>query len=278
MISRREFLKTAGTLTLSACLLPDIARAALVKNPGIQVYSVKKEITEDAVGTLKKLAQIGYKEIETAGKAGNYYYGLKPKEINKICRDLGMRVRSGHVHINENWQQTIDNAGEAGQQYIICSSMPSREPSISNYQRTAEGFNKAAEACKKANIVFGYHNHEYEFEKKDGKILYDVLLQETDADLVKMELDLGWVAAAGLDPFYYFEKYPDRFPLWHLKDIKKTELKSTELGTGRLDIKRLFQKAEKSGMKYFFVEQEDFTTSPLAAAEYNLNYLKGLNY
>jgi sugar phosphate isomerase/epimerase len=145
MITRRRFLKTSGTFALGSLALPNIAQAAKVKNVGIQLYSVRKEMLEDATGTLKKLAQIGYKELESARSAKGNYYGLQPKEIKKITKDLGMTLRSGHVHVDKDWQQSVDAAAEAGQDYLICSSMPSSGQTVENYQKVADVFSIDAE-------------------------------------------------------------------------------------------------------------------------------------
>jgi sugar phosphate isomerase/epimerase len=276
--TRRGFIKAAGTLTLGSYLLPYTAKAEKVQNVGIQLYTVRNEMLANAKGTLETLAKLGYKELESARSAKGHYYGLSAKEIKRVTKDLGLNLRSGHVQIDQNWQKTVDEAAESGQQYLICSSLPSNGQSISNYERVAETFNKAAEACKKANLIFGYHNHEYEFEKDNGQVLYDILLKETDPELVTMEFDLGWVIVTGNDPLDYFEKYPNRFPLWHLKDMKKDEAESTEFGKGRIDIPKLFKNKGKSGMKYFFVEQEEYTGKPLDSVKYNIDYLKRLNY
>ena len=165
MKTRRDFLKTSGGLALGALLVPTLARAEKVKNVGIQLYSVRKEMLADAVGTLKQLAKIGYKELESARSEKGNYYGLQPKEIKKIATDLGMTLRSGHVHVDKDWQRSIDSAAEAGQNYLVCSSLPSKGQTVDNYKKVADTFNKAGEDCKKSNLIFGYHNHDYEFEK-----------------------------------------------------------------------------------------------------------------
>jgi sugar phosphate isomerase/epimerase len=278
MTSRRDFLKTAGAAALGAWALPEAATAAKVQRIGIQLYTVRQQMLSDAKGTLAQLAKLGYQELESARSPKGHYYGLSAKEINQVTRDLGMTLRSGHVHIDKDWQKTVDEAAESGQQYLICSSLPRPGQTISNYQRVAEIFNQSAEACRKANLIFGYHNHEYEFEKNQGQVLYDVLLKQTDPDLVQMELDLGWVVVTGNDPVAYFEKYPNRFPLWHLKDMKKDKAESTEFGKGRIQIARMFQQAKKSGLKYFFVEQEEYAGPPMASVAHNIRYLKNMNY
>lgn len=278
MKTRRQFIKATGGIALGAMMLPHFAKAEKVKKVGIQLYSVRKEMLADAVGTLKALAKIGYKELESARSEKGQFYGLQPKEIKKVVSDLGMTVASGHVHIDENWQRSVDAAAEAGQTYLVCSSLPSNGQTVDNYKKVAETFMKAAEACKKANLIFGYHNHEYEFEKKDGQVLYDILLDNTDPKLVTMELDLGWVVASGNDPLAYFNKYPGRFALWHLKDMDKDGKHSTEFGKGQVNILELLKNAKKSGVKHIFVEQEEYAGEALDSMKYDFDYLQKLNY
>ena len=135
----------------------------------------------------------------------------------------------------------MDLVAESGQEYVICSSMPTSGQTISNYREVADTFNKCGEQCVTRGLKFGYHNHEYEFETADGQILYDILLKNTDPKLVHMELDLGWVIVAGKKPEDYFNNYPGRFPLWHLKDMNLAEKQSTEFGKGQLDILGMLQ-------------------------------------
>jgi sugar phosphate isomerase/epimerase len=281
MDTRRNFLKSSAVVAIGSVLLPELAGGANrrpVKDIGLQLYTVRKEMLEDNIGTLKKIAALGYKEIESAGSDKGYYYGFKPSEMKKITKDLGMTLRSGHVHYDDKWQETIDQAVEAGQQYLIVSVMPEKGQTVENYKRTADVFNKAGEACKKSDLYFGYHNHESEFEKENGKVLYDVLLENTNPEFVKMEMDLGWVIITGNDPLDYFAKYPGRFPLWHLKDMDMKEKHSTEFGKGGLDVKKMLQNAKRAGMKYFFVEQEEYSGTAFDCLKYNMDYLKKLNY
>jgi sugar phosphate isomerase/epimerase len=274
-MKRSEFLAQAGTLALGSVFLPSFTSAPKgVKNVGLQLYTFRKEMAADALGTLKQIAAIGIKQIETARSEKGHYYGLAPKEMKKVCADLGMTLRSGHVHIDDNWKQTMDEAAESGQEYLICSTMPTSGQTVSNYRKVAEAFNKAGEACRQRGIKFGYHNHEYEFESDGGQVLYDVLLNNTDAALVHMELDLGWVIVGGKAPLDYFKKYPGRFPLWHLKDMNLAKKHSVEFGRGSLDIKTMLKHKEQAGLKYFFVEQEEYAATPLESMKYNMEYLK----
>lgn len=277
MKSRRSFLRETAFAGAGAFILPGFISirqsAPKLKKVGVQLYSVRKEMMADAIGTLKKLGQIGYQEIESAQSEKGNYYGLEPKEIRKVLKDQGMTLRSGHTHIDKNWQKSIDEAAEAGQEYIICSVLPSPGQTVGNYQKSADMFNQAGEQCKKSGIKFGYHNHESEYDTVEGKVLYDVLLDNTNPELVHMEMDLGWVIAAGKDPLAYFSKYPGRFPLWHLKDMSLTEKKSVEFGKGGVDIIGLMKQAKQAGMKYYFIEQEEYAVTAFDSLDYDYNWL-----
>ena len=277
MKSRRSFLIESSMAGAGCLILPGFMKFSRfkpkIKNVGVQLYSVRKEMMADPVNTLKKLGDIGYQQIESAQSEKGNYYGLQPGEIKKILNEQGMTLRSGHTHIDQNWQRSIDQAAEAGQEYIICSVLPSPGQTIENYQKSADLFNQAGELCKKSGVLFGYHNHESEFETVNGQVLYDVLLDRSQPDLVHMEMDLGWVIAAGKDPLTYFRKYPGRFPLWHLKDMNVTEKKSVEFGKGSVDILKLMRLAKDAGMKYYFIEQEEYAVDAFSSLEYDYNWL-----
>jgi sugar phosphate isomerase/epimerase len=275
MHTRKKFLFNAALLTAGTLLAPPLAQAGSkkLKNIGVQLYTFRDAMAEDAPGTLKKIAALGIRQIESARSNKGHYYGLSPKEMKKACADLGMTLSSGHVHIDDNWKKTIDEAAESGQRYLICSTMPSAGQTVDNYKSVAGLFNKAGEDCKKLGIKFGYHNHEYEFENEAGQVLYDVLLQNTQADLVHMELDLGWVIVGGKNPLDYFEKYPGRFPLWHLKDMDIEKKHSVEFGKGKLDILAMLQHRKQAGLDIIFVEQEEYASNPFQSMQDNMAYL-----
>jgi sugar phosphate isomerase/epimerase len=278
MQTRKQFIANTALLTAGTLLFPSLAGAGnkKIKNTGLQLYTFRNEMTADAMGTLKKIAALGIKQIESAKSDKGHYYGLTPKEMHQACKDLGMTLRSGHVHIDDKWKQTMDEAAASGQEYIICSTMPTTGQSVDNYKKVADVFNHAGEACKKLGLKFGYHNHDYEFENENGKVLYDVLLENTQAGLVHMEMDLGWVIVTGKNPLDYFEKYGSRFPLWHLKDMDVAKKHSVEFGKGGLDIKKMLEHSKQAGMKYFFVEQEEYASSPFESMQENMDYLKKL--
>ena len=276
MQTRKQFLATTTLFTAGSLLFPSLGNAAAKKitNTGVQLYTFRNEMAADALGTLKKIAALGIKQIESAKSNKGHYYGFTPKEMKQVCAGLGMTLRSGHVHIDDKWKQTMEEAAESGQEYLICSTMPTDGQTTDNYKKVAETFNKAGEECKKLGLKFGYHNHEYEFASHDGKVLYDVLLDNTQADLVNMEMDLGWVIVAGKNPIDYFKKYPGRFPLWHLKDMDIVKKHSVEFGKGQLDILQMLKHGKQAEMKYFFIEQEEYASTPFESMQYNMDYLK----
>ncbi len=274
---RRDFLKktTMGALAIP-CTTSMHAIPKRRKNIGVQLYSVRVEMNQDAKGTLAKLAKLGYNQIESFRSNKGLFCGLSPKEMNQTCRDLGMTLRSGHCHVDQDWKKTLHDAAESGMEYLICSSMPTNGQTLSNYKEVSDTFNKVGEEAKKSGIKFGYHNHASEFDADAGQILYDVLLQNTDPKYVHMELDLGWVYAAGKDPLAYIQKYQGRFPLWHLKDMNLAEKKSTEFGQGGLPVQKILEAYKISGLKYFFIEQEEYGKSAFDSLEYDINYYKKL--
>lgn len=277
MTNRRSFLYKSLALATSSLMLPSFIKSGKkIKNIGIQLYTFREAMMADAIGTLEQIASLGFKRIETARSDKGHYYGLTPEQMKSTCKGLGMELTSGHVHLDDKWQQTMEEAVSSGQEYVICSTMPTRGQTLDNYKAVAEAFNKAGEECKKLNLKFGYHNHAYEFESENDHVLYDVLLDNTDPSLVHMELDLGWVIVGGKDPLDYFEKYSGRFPLWHLKDMDMTEKQSTEFGKGGLDILAMLQHKKASGVKHIFVEQEEYASTPYESMKYNMGYLDSL--
>lgn len=278
MTSRRSFIVQVSALSAASLLLPSVVKASPLKGKmGVQLYSFRNEMLKNPAETLKQIASLGITEIETARSQKGHYYGLQPEEMKQVCEDLGMNLKSGHVHLDDSWEKTMNEAVRSGQEYLICSSLPSKGQTVENYKKVAEAFNKAGEACKSLGLKFGYHNHDYEFDSEGDKVLYDILLDYTDADLVHMELDLGWVITAGKNPLDYFKNYPGRFPLWHLKDMNLSKKESTEFGKGGLDIKAMLANKKSSGVRHIFIEQEEYASTPLESMRYNMNYLKNLS-
>ncbi|HLL43128.1 MAG TPA: sugar phosphate isomerase/epimerase [Segetibacter sp.] len=266
---------------------------------GLQLYTLFNVVDSDVQGTLKKVAGIGYKKMESAFSKKGGYYGVKPKEFAIMVKDLGMSWKAHHVlgapfklppgakmpagadgkpitippmrNLRENMQQLVDEAAEGGVEYLVCASTPVE--TSDELKSSIDTVNKTAEAAKKAGLIMAYHNHDREFKKVDEKVPYDLLLSETNPDAFKMELDLCWVTKAGVDPVELFKKNPGRFQLWHLKDIDKDMKGPQPVGTGVVDFKRIFANAEVAGMKHFFVEH-DMPADPIASITTSYNNLQ----
>jgi sugar phosphate isomerase/epimerase len=279
MLTRKSFIRDTTVFTAGSLLFPSMLNASVkkIKNVGVQLYTFREAMAADAKGTLEKIAALGIKQIESARSNKGHYYGLTPKEMKAVCKSLGVTLSSGHVHLDDKWQQTMNEAAESGQQYLICSSMPTSGQTVDNYKTVAASFNKAGEACKKLGLKFGYHNHDYEFESAGGQVLYDILLHNTDPSVVYMEMDLGWVVVAGKDPLNYFDQYPGRFPLWHLKDMDVAKKHSVEFGKGQLNIKAMLKNSKKAGLDIIFVEQEEYAIDPFSSMKENMDYLKKIS-
>lgn len=298
--SRRKFLKTAG-LGVSAAFLspylfscqPSMSGDSPFHNIGIQLFSLRDLMTEDPIKTLETVAKIGYKHVETFGvdAAAGKYWNLPIAELKKVLTDNNIKSHSGHYDMSkylsrtqsdkENIEKYIEIAHELGQSYIIAPVTPMDDLNnlkVEDYQYAAEQLNKAGEMAKKAGIRVGYHNHFWEFRNfANGTKGLDILIAFTQADLVDFELDVFWIEKAGLSPQSYFEKYPGRFPMWHIKDMDKQftapvvgekydktgfmdimkEIRYTEVGTGSIDYINIASYADKAGLKYAFVEQDD---------------------
>jgi sugar phosphate isomerase/epimerase len=289
MATRRSFIKQSTIL--SAGLLAGPA-ALRVQRPtiGVQLYTVRDAMAKDPVGTLGKVAAIGYNSVEGATYTGTEkYYGMTPKEFKKVLKDNGLMMLSSHYRLGEDlekgqsvqgtilhdWKRAIDDAAEVGQKYMVCAWLSESERgTLDHYKKVADDLNTAGEQCRKAGIQLCYHNHNFEFIPEDGKLPYDILLG-ADKNLVKMEVDLYWTARAGQDPIKLFENHPGRFPLWHAKDMDNTaEKKFTEVGSGIIDFKEIFKYKHTAGMKYFFVEEDICPGSPFDSIKKSYDYIR----
>lgn len=290
MTSRRDFLKSTSLLSAGLYFSPSFFkydRSAI----GLQLYTVRDAMQADPAGTLAKVAQIGYNSIETATYTGTEtFYGMDAAAFAKLAKQNGLTLRSGHYRLGEeqqggadvkgtllhDWQKAVDDASALGLSYMVCAYLSDNErKGLDHYKQVADDFNKAGEICRKAGIQFCYHNHAFEFDKQQDKYPYDILLNQTDKNLVKMEMDLYWITKAGQDPMKIFNEHPGRFPLWHVKDMDKTPEKSfAEVGSGTIDFKEIFKHADKAGMKYFFVEQDKTPGNPFDSITKSYQYIK----
>lgn len=277
MSTRRSFLKQTSLLTVAAFVDPSFL--ANQHKIGVQLYTLRDQISKDPKGIIQKVAALGYNEVESFGYNDGKYFGLTATEFATLLKQNNLTHPSGHymlTALSNNWDKAIADAKIAGQKYMVLAYLLDTErKTIDDYKKIAVQINKAAEACKKAGIQFAYHNHDFEFIDMGGQHGYDIFLKETDADLVKFELDLFWIAKAGKDPVEMFKQHPGRFPLWHVKDMDNTEKKSfTEVGSGVIDFKKIFAASKTAGMKHFFVEQDVCPGPPLESIEKSIKYLK----
>jgi sugar phosphate isomerase/epimerase len=281
-IQRREFLKTASMITagfaltgvssgLVGCASSKL-NAAVNNNFGLQLYTLRDALPKDPQDVLKQVASFGYKQLEGFEGPKGIYWGMKNTEFKKFIGDLGMNMVSSHCNWTDKLEQKAAEAAEIGMKYLMCPFLGPRKE-LDFYKKAAERFNTAGEVCKKAGIRFAYHNHDYSFKDVEGQLPQDVMMQGTDASLVDFEMDIYWVVAAGADPIAWFDKYPNRFKLVHVKDKKENE--SVVLGTGTIDFKTILKEGHKKGVDYYIVEQEAYKgTTPLAAAKADADYMK----
>lgn len=242
---------------------------------GVQIYSVRDALKEDFAGTMKKVGDIGFDYVEGYGMDmdGNIY-GMAPEEYSKIVEDSGMKLVSCHVSYftPEQAPKLIEASKAAGIEYLIVSYLG--EEHRSDYRKVAENFNAVGKLFKDAGIEFGYHNHAFEFEKQGDEVPLEILLKETDPELVTFELDLYWVVKGGHDPMRLINEYPGRFSLYHVKDADEN-LDQTTVGTGTIDFEALLNAKEKAGLEYYFVEDER-TDDPFANLRADYEYVSGL--
>jgi len=288
-MNRRNFLKTATTASAATLLTAQFGWAAAEHKIardriGVQLYSVRDEMKNDFDGTIARVAQIGYKQVEFAG-----YFGRTGQQVRAVVDKNGLSAVSTHVQYDElddKFPAVIETSKAIGLKYIVCPWIPEelrKSPDI--WKKASEKFNRCGEQSKNAGMQFAYHNHWFEFLPVEGKLPYDELLKECDANLVKMEMDLCWITAAGADPVKYFERYPGRFPLVHVKDLKKIPtittggaqnfgdtVDLTEVGSGIIDWKRIFAKSEVAGIRYYIVEH-DHPKTPFDSIKTSYEYL-----
>ena len=280
MINRRTFVKTLSAGVAASLVLPSKLMAfPTMKVIGIQLYTLHDQMKGDAIGTMEQVAKIGYNAIETAGYGERKFYGYAPEEFKSIALDLGLTPQSSHAGVNlENIDKMVEDTVNAGMSYLVLPSLPKdRREGLDGYKKAADEFNQMGEKCKEAGLKFAYHNHAFEFEMLDDQIPYNMLLENTNPEVVAMQLDLYWMVYGGYDPVEYFNKYPNRFELFHVKDMSRAaSMESTEIGEGTIDFKTIFAEKAKAGMKYFYLEQEAFQMDPFESIAISYEYLKNL--
>ena len=279
-LSRRSFLKRSSTLAAGlaagvgfASQLA-VAQSRRIDSVGLQLYTLRNELAADFDGTLARVAELGFKEMEFAG-----YYGRDAGQIRSALDANGLTSPAAHIQwaaVRDNLQAEIERAVGIGQRYIVIPYLQENERSLDHYKRLIETLNTAGEACRDAGIKIGYHNHNFEFDTVDGVVPYDMLLQQTDPALVDMELDLFWIAYAGVDPMPYIEQHAGRFSMLHVKDLT-TDGKMAAVGEGAIDFAAIFAHADTGGFKHYFVEHDN-PVDAMASVATSIATVNGLRF
>lgn len=276
-MNRRQFCHgvavAAGGLALDSTRLPARPADNLGKI-GIQLYSVRDLFEVDPPGTLKQLALIGYQEVELAGLGRR-----SAVEIKTALDKANIQAPSSHVpleNLGSNLSLAIDNAKILENKYLVCPWLDDGMRTIAGYRHAATLLNQAGDVARRSGITVAYHNHDFEFASLSGTTGYDILLAETDPDAVKFEMDLYWIRKGGGNPLAYFEKWPGRFPLVHVKDMGPNG-EMVDVGAGVTDWVAIFSKASQAGIKHYFVEHDN-PPSPIAFARASYDYLHALKW
>jgi len=280
--SRRSFLKATGAVA-AACVGVGRLEAATMKMPiGLQLYSVRELLPKDFDGTLRKVREAGYTEVEAAG-----YYEKNAAEFRHAMDRAGLRCVSTHHPmgvLRPQLDQLIEYGQKLGLEFMVCSWTDHRDPTqkgpmtLDDWRWAADVYNRIGEKVKAGGMTFGYHNHTPEFRSEGGVLFYDELLRLTDPKLVVFEMDCGWVFAAGHNPAEYLSKTPERFPLLHVKDMVKGangEFHSTVMGRGVLNYAPILRAA--TGLKHYFIEQEEFDLDAIEALRLDAEYMRKLD-
>ena len=281
--SRRNFLKASvAAAAATTCSARGLSAPPLGLPIGLQLYSVRELLPKDFDGTLHKLAAAGYVEVEAAG-----YFDRTAAQFKHSMDAAGLRCVSTHhamILLRPHLDEYIEYAHTLGLRYIVCPSPVRKDPAakgplnLEDWRWVAGELNKIGEKVKAAGMAFGYHNHTPEFGQENGVVYYDELLRLTDPSLVFFEMDCGWVFAAGRNPTEYLNKTPQRFPLMHVKDMAKGpngQYHSVVLGQGAEDYRPILRAA--TGLKHYFIEQEEFALDPIEALGLDAEYMRKLN-
>lgn len=303
--SRRKFLKNSAALLAAASVLDrDFFRTYPTTKElvGIQLYSIRNDMSKDPLGTLTKLAEMGYKYVEHANYVNRKFYGYSPADFKKILDDLGMKMPSGHTVMGKGhwdadkkdftdaWKYTVEDAALLGQEFVISPWLDaSLRKTYDDLLRYMEVFNKSGELCKKSGMRFGYHNHDFEFSQKlNGQTVYDIMLNNTDPSLVIQQLDIGNLYNGGAKAIDVVKQFPGRFISMHVKDEIESKAtatgheryESTVLGKGIVNVKEVIDLGRKSGgTLHFIIEQESYQgQAPLDAVKEDLEIMAKWGY
>lgn len=284
--SRRKFLQSSATLGIAATIPWSVssAQSRRVANVGLQLYTLRNEMSRDFARTLARVAELGFKEMEFAG-----YMGNSAGQVRSMLDANGLTSPAAHIQlqsIRDNLQGEIEFAQTLGQKYIVVPIVAANERTIADFHRHAETLNRAGEACRAAGLKLGYHNHDFEFATvagqgsgdagSTGMRPYDILIGETDPELVTMELDVFWITRAGVDPLEYINKHPGRFTMLHVKDMDANG-RMTDVGRGTIDFAGIFSHIDTGGFEHYFIEHDN-PGNGLASIAYSIYTVRNLRF
>jgi len=283
-MKRRTFLQTTAGLGALALLQLQAEANPQAKAVGLQLYTLREDIQKQGIEKiLAEVAKLGYKKAENFGYGQGKFFKKTPAEYSQLLKDNGLSAVSGHYMtartpgmtdgLTKNWEKVVEDAAAIGQQYVVLAYLMDSERKADDYNQLFDLLNKSSDIALKSGLIMGYHNHDFEFTQKiDGQKPYDLLLKNTN---VVMEMDLYWVVKAGENAAAYFAKYPNRFPLWHVKDMAKTpEKEFSEVGLGSIDFANLFKQASVAGLKHYFVEQDVCKRPPLESIQISIDHIQ----
>ncbi len=294
--NRRSFLKTsaAATAGISLAGLPLISCATKsltdTKKYGLQLYTVRNDVAKNLTGTLDYVAKAGYSQIELYGFDGKTFFGKSPKEFKAMLDAVKLTAPSGHYNFGpvltegnlDFWKKVLEAANIMGNEYATIPWLDADKRGADTLPKLVELVNKAAELTKAAGLKLAYHNHDFEFKKLDnGKSIMQTLLEGTDPSMVDFELDIYWSSFMNEDAVEWFNKYPGRFTMWHVKDLtvnKEGKKESTQVGDGTINFSKIFEHKKHAGLKYAFVEQEAYTMPEEECIKKSIAYMKKKNW
>ena len=279
-MDRREFVTALGStiaMTQLGCASTPTTGTRQLKRVGVQLYSLRDDARRDLERTIADIAQAGYNDVELLGSMKNF--DMPPATLRKVLDKNGLRAPSTHVSGTalDDLQRNIDEAATLGHQYVVVASLPIEgTPTVADYQRWADKLNEAGRVSRQSNIWIGFHNHAADFNVPGG---YDALMDRTDPKFVRMQLDTGNLAMAGLQPLEYMRRFGDRYWLFHIKDVPALRAKSdTELGKGVIDFRQLLCAIDHIDEKFLFVEQETYPGAPLDSVRRDFTYISSLRF
>jgi sugar phosphate isomerase/epimerase len=285
-MNRRQFVTKSSQAAVLLALFPSVSCASKMVSSngiftdfGIQLWTLRDIINANPKETISQIAKMGFTQIESFEGEKGIFWGMKPAEFKTFLDGEGLKIIGSHCNWKENLAQKAADVASIGGKYLACPWLGPQK-SIEDFKQYADAFNKAGEICKKEGITFAYHNHDYSFKELEGQIPQQVMMDLTDPELVKFEMDMYWVVTAGIDPVAYLTKYKNRFKMCHIKDRNKNATEafdSCTLGTGIIQYPELLKAAKANGMEYFIYEQEKYSPQGvLADAAASAAYLKQL--